>query len=652
MGKTFDLSVLLKLVDQASGPLSGFSDKVKRSQNKISASSRKMATSMNAAARVATVPFALLAKSSVSSAIKFESAWAGVIKKLDDTPQPVLNKLKKSLEEISLVRGIKIEKLFGIAEAGSTMGIAAEDIASFTAAMSDLITTTDIKTQESLQTFAQAGSLLGFAKNEFGNFGSVLFKVGTEAATTESRILAIAKRAAVARVSVNIAGSAMVGLSAGFAQSGLEAQAAGSSIAKTFTNIQSTIGKRTGIASKQLKTFANLAGLDAKSFEDLWVKDAGEGFVRILEGLEKVNKKNKELEKSNPRNEEIIDVQGLLTELGLGNKIISRSLLAGTLRIKELRKLIQLAKDEEERAKLGKGSILAKSEELSKTTENQIQIIKNAANLFGADIGDRITKKIKENSDAIKGFFVNIRSNFTEAQKDLTATGIMISGIGLAIAGVMAFIPGLQIPAAVIAGSVLAIDAVIVAKAFEDKAAEALKKAGIPVEEVKAYWSKIFGFGGFAAESISDIFFNEKAERELPRVGEIIADSFIKTTKLQLRNFIFTIMPGSKLFEKKFQLDMGQMMRDLKVWARENKKSSELKKRIPFPRDTQQHFFDAFTDKPSARRQSFNDQAGELGNQKIEVVLSVESTQGLSARIKDVSSQNGPNSPILTFSYT
>ena len=83
-----------------------------------------------------------------------------------------------------------------MAEAAGQLGIATEDILSFTEIMTKLGMATDLSADQAATSLARFANITGLAADEYSNLGAAVVGLGNNMAVTESEIVDMAMRVA------------------------------------------------------------------------------------------------------------------------------------------------------------------------------------------------------------------------------------------------------------------------------------------------------------------------------------------------------------------------------------------------------------------------------------------------------------------------
>ena len=380
MAKTFDLSVIFKVVDKATKPIRKIGNSLKKLTGPIKKATRsfkelgktlkkvgkRMTSIGKSMALKLTLPLTLIAGLATRSAIQFESAFTGVRKTVEATEKEFAA-LKKGLEELSLKIPIVTQELFGIAEAAGQLGIKQKDILTFTKVMADLGATTNLTANEAATALARFANVIGLSSDDFDKLGSVIVDLGNNMATTEAEIVEMGMRLVGAAKTVGLTSDQVMSLAAALSSVGIRAEAGGTA----FSMVMKKIAKEIGSGSQEMQGFAKVSGMSIAAFEKAWKEDAAGTLITFTEGLGRIQKQG-------------INVNKVLDILGFEGIRISDSLLRAAGSGNKFREALKLG------SKAWKENIaLTKEANLRyKTAESQLIMAKNRAILLAVSFGE------------------------------------------------------------------------------------------------------------------------------------------------------------------------------------------------------------------------------------------------------------------------
>lgn len=216
----------------------------------------------------------------VKAAVDWESAWTGVLKTVDGTPQQ-LSMVEDGLREMTSVLPASHEEIAAVAEAAGQLGIQTENVVGFTRTMIDLGETTNLSAEQAAMSLAQFVNIMGTSQSEAENLGSAIVGLGNNFATTESSILEMAMRLAGAGAQVGFTEGEVLGLATALSSVGIEAEAGGSAMSKVMIDIAASVEE----GGDRLEQFAAVAGMTADQFATLWRKDSAAALTAFVQGL-------------------------------------------------------------------------------------------------------------------------------------------------------------------------------------------------------------------------------------------------------------------------------------------------------------------------------------------------------------------------------
>ena len=224
----------------------------------------------------------MVASNAVSSAIEFESAFAGVRKTIDATEEEYA-KLAEGIRAKALEIPVDTTELSKIAELGGQLGIAKENVIDFTDTIAKLAVTTNLTAEDSAMAFARIAEILQRPQSEIANMGAAVVGLGNNFATTESEIVEFTNRIAGAGKIAGINAGAIFGISTAFSSVGIQAEAGGTAVQKALLKMNTAVAE----GNAKVAEFAKIAGVSASDFSEMWKTDAAEAFTLFVEGIGK-----------------------------------------------------------------------------------------------------------------------------------------------------------------------------------------------------------------------------------------------------------------------------------------------------------------------------------------------------------------------------
>lgn len=247
-------------------------EKVEKSGQKIENAGKKLSAFSAASISALTL--------SAKSAIDFEDAFTGVEKTVDGTAEE-MEELKQGIRDMAKEIPSTTTEISAVAEAAGQLGIKTEDILSFTRVMIDLGNSTNISAEEAASSLAKFANITNMSAKDYDKLGSTIVALGNNFATTEADIVAMAQNLASTGTQVGMSQSDIMALATALSSVGLEAQAGGTAFSKALTKIQLAVETN----SKDLKNWADVAGMSTKEFAKLFKEDATSALEAFIKGL-------------------------------------------------------------------------------------------------------------------------------------------------------------------------------------------------------------------------------------------------------------------------------------------------------------------------------------------------------------------------------
>ena len=224
---------------------------------------------------------------STKAAMDWESAWAGVTKTVDGTPEQMAQ-LESGLRGMARELPATHTEIAGVAEAAGQLGVARKDVLGFTKTMLDLSVSTNLTADEAATNIAQISNVMGTMQREGSKgverFGATLVALGNAGASTEKEILSMAQRIAGAGKLVGASESDVLALSNTLASMGVNAELGGGVTTRVLLKMYSAVQG----GGKQLEAFASVAGMTAQQFADAYGTSPVEALDKVTHGLARI----------------------------------------------------------------------------------------------------------------------------------------------------------------------------------------------------------------------------------------------------------------------------------------------------------------------------------------------------------------------------
>lgn len=314
----------------------------------------------------------------VNASVDFESAMAGVQKvaKMSDGD---LSAMGDDIKRLSTEIPATTTEIAAVAEASARLGIAQEDILSFTRVMLDLGESSNMSAEEAATALARFANIAGTQAEDYERLGSTIVALGNNFATSEAEITAMASRLASAGTLAGLTEAEIMALAAAMSSVGIEAEAGGTAMTQTLTAMEKAVTEGGG----KLEEFARIAGMSSGEFAAVWEAEpiaAIQAFITGLGGLDESGE----------------SATLALDELGLAGVRQSNMLKSLGLASETLTGAVETAN----RAWADNTELAATAAARYDTTEAKMQMAANAAGNLKIAIGDALAPALGELAEA------------------------------------------------------------------------------------------------------------------------------------------------------------------------------------------------------------------------------------------------------------
>lgn len=343
------------------------------------------------------------------AAIEWESAWTGVAKVVDGTPEQMAA-LEEELRGLATTLPQTHAEIAGVAAAAGQLGIAREDISEFTQVMVAMGVSTDLASEDAAMAMARLMNIMQTAPDQVSNLGSAIVGLGNAGASTEAEIVEMALRIAGAGHTVGMTEAEVLGFSSALASVGIEAESGGSSISTAMIKISEAVND----GGESLETFAQVAGVTAEAFAEQFRSDPAQAIDMFVQGLGRIQSSGG-------------DVFATLETLGLSEIRLRDALLrlagAGDLLTESLAGGNE-AWDEN-------SALMEEASRRYGTTEAQIQIARNQLTDMGITLGEHLLPAINSFLNSGQGMFAWFSDLSEGAQSGIVVLGTIATVIGV-----------------------------------------------------------------------------------------------------------------------------------------------------------------------------------------------------------------------------
>ena len=381
-----------KATEKAAKSTSKFSHKFSTEIDAINGKLRQQAQDI-AGTAASMVALGMAIAKPINDAIAFETAMAEVNKAVGGTPQQ-LKKMEKEILNMSKTIPILPEELAKIVAAGGRLGIPADKLTGFAETTAKAAVAFDMTAEQAGDAFASLSNKMNIPLTKIGEVGDAINYLADTTASQAPNIIEIMGRISGTMKQLSIPPHLAAGIAA-FADQVFVSEELAASGVEQFVSALARTNKKFGLFTKLQKEGAS-------------------GFRDILGSLQKM------------------DITKLTEMFGV-ESARAIATMSGNLNVYD--KTLGSVADKTKFA----GSMQAEFERQSKTTANQIQLMKNALNRMFVAVGSAFLPAINGVIKAVEPLLNKITA-WAENNQDVVRTLIKIAaGIAIVVAGALIF---------------------------------------------------------------------------------------------------------------------------------------------------------------------------------------------------------------------
>ena len=340
------------------------------------------------------------------ASMDFESAITGVAKTTDLTDEELAD-MSDAIKAMSTEIPASTTEIAAVAEAAGQLGIQKDALLDFTRVMTMLGTATNMTAEDAATALARFANITGMSADNYDRLGAVIVDLGNNFATTESEITQMGTRLASGGKLAGLTEPQIMALAAAMSSVGIEAEAGGTAMTQTLNAIE----KAVATGEDSLQSFADVAGMSADSFAEMWNTDALGALTAFIRGL------------------------GNLDEQGESAVLVLEDLGLTGIRQSNMLKSLALAADQMDSAVQTANTAwdenIALTNEANKryaTTQSKLDMMQNAYNNLKVAVGDAFTPALRDAYDAGTDV-LNVLGEFVQENPALVKGVVTFTGV-------------------------------------------------------------------------------------------------------------------------------------------------------------------------------------------------------------------------------
>lgn len=428
-GQLYKVEQALKAVGREnsfSGKMEALGKNLVKSGDHIQTFGKKVSDFGGTLTKGVSAPLIASAGFALKAAIDYETAFAGVKKTVDGTPQQ-FDKLSASIREMAKEMPSSAVEIANVAEAAGQLGVPIGAIKDFSKTMINLGVSTNLSSEEAASSIAKIGNIMQVSGKDLGtwsaHFGSAVVDLGNHFATTERDIVEMTNRLAAGGKLAGLTTPEILGLATAMSSVGIEAEAGGTAMNQTLTGIGKAVAGVGKGAKEKLQLIASTAGMTAEQFSTAWKQKPAEALQAFIKGLQKAHEEGKNMD-------------GILAELdmsGIRQGNMLKSLASASDKMGEAVRRSNSAWKENT-------ALTNEAKKRYETTESQLKIFKNQITDLAIEFGGPLLKAMNSGLQAAKPWvqkLADMAKAFSEMsesqQQNIIKWGLLAAGAGPAL---------------------------------------------------------------------------------------------------------------------------------------------------------------------------------------------------------------------------
>ena len=428
-GQLYKVEQALKAVGREnsfSGKMEALGKNLVKSGDHIQTFGKKVSEFGGTLTKGVSAPLIASAGFALKAAIDYETAFAGVKKTVDGTPQQ-FDKLSASIREMAKEMPSSAVEIANVAEAAGQLGVPIGAIKDFSKTMINLGVSTNLSSEEAASSIAKIGNIMQVSGKDLGtwsaHFGSAVVDLGNHFATTERDIVEMTNRLAAGGKLAGLTTPEILGLATAMSSVGIEAEAGGTAMNQTLTGIGKAVAGVGKGAKEKLQLIASTAGMTAEQFSTAWKQKPAEALQAFIKGLQKAHEEGKNMD-------------GILAELdmsGIRQGNMLKSLASASDKMGEAVRRSNSAWKENT-------ALTTEAQKRYETTESQLKIFKNQITDLAIEFGGPLLKAMNSGLQAAKPWIQKLAdmakafSEMSESQQqNIIKWGLLAAGAGPAL---------------------------------------------------------------------------------------------------------------------------------------------------------------------------------------------------------------------------
>ena len=381
----------------------------------------------------------------VRSAEEVDSSYRDMRKTVNGTEEDFEHLLNSAIE-MSRTRITSASQILEIEAMGGQLGIAVENLEAFATTVSNLDIATNMEADDISEQLGKMASVMDIDVSEYDKFGDALVRLGNNMPVLEGDIMNLTMRYMGMGKVVGMDAHEMLGWAAAASATGQKAEAAGSSMQRFVSNMESAANATSEKEVAKLEKYAQVCGMSADEFRKAFSEDASGTMYRFIEGLgemqksgESVNLMLKALGINNVRDKQLIE--GLANQMANGTEeanLLKEALDMSSEAYNGMSSVMQDGSIEEA------GDAAREAARKSEGFSGTLGILKNNAIAAALELGDGLVPIMQTATDSFQGFTTWLDSIPDSTKTAISSFALFAASLGPMMVGFGAVGDGLS----------------------------------------------------------------------------------------------------------------------------------------------------------------------------------------------------------------
>lgn len=224
-----------------------------------------------------------LGQAALDSAKDIDSAYRDMRKTVNGT-ETDFEGLREAAIDFSTTHVTSADQILEIQAIGGEIGISTDNLKEFSEVVSNIDVATDLNAEDAAAVLGHLSNITSDTADNMQGFSDSLVRLGNNGASTETDIANVAERIGSMGSIIGMSTPDILAWSSTIASTGQNAEAAGTAMSKTFSDIETAVSS----GGDSLQAFADVAQMSADDFASAWQSDPSSALMAWIRGLNQI----------------------------------------------------------------------------------------------------------------------------------------------------------------------------------------------------------------------------------------------------------------------------------------------------------------------------------------------------------------------------